>query len=223
MSAVFLLLPLLIGLAACNARPAANGVAPYPARADSVTVLYLGDSITAGWGLTASQAYPALVQQRAADEGWRIRTVNAGVSGEVSAGGLRRIGPLLDRYDVDVFVLALGGNDGVRGLSPEALERNLDAIIEQVRAASPEVRIVLAGMQLPTEWGAGARAFNRVFEQVARRHRILLVPHLLADVAGVPGRTFPDLIHPNAEGQRVIAETVWGHLEPVLRETAGVP
>lgn len=188
---------------------------------DERTILFLGTSLTAGFGVDPDEAYPAVIAAKVDSAGYPFRVVNAGVSGETSAGGLRRIDWLL-RQPVGVLVLELGANDGLRGLDPDAMRRNLEAIIGRTRAAHPDARIVVAGMEAPPNMGRRyARAFREVFATVAREQGVVLVPFLLDGVAGEPEFNQSDGIHPTAEGQRAIAETVWRVLAPVLREMAG--
>ncbi|GIV59088.1 arylesterase [Rhodocaloribacter litoris] len=180
------------------------------------TILFLGDSITAGYGLDPSQAFPARIQARIDSLGWPFRVVNAGLSGETSAGGLRRIDWLLQR-PVDVLVLELGGNDGLRGIDPEVTKANLQAIIDKTRAAYPEARIILAGMQIPPNLGHDyTERFRQIYPELARENDLLLIPFLLEGVGGVPELNLPDGIHPTAEGHRIVAETVWQTLRPAL-------
>lgn len=180
-------------------------------------VLFLGTSLTAGYGLTEDEAYPALIQERIDAAGLRYRVVNAGVSGETSAGGLRRIGWLL-REPVAVLVLELGANDGLRGQSVEAMRGNLQAIIDSTHAARPEATVVIAGMEAPPNLGpAYTRAFRAVFPAVARANDATLIPFLLDGVAAVPSLNQADGIHPTAEGHTIVAETVWRYLEPILK------
>ena len=210
------------------AEPSAPPFAQPPAAdADTLTVVFFGDSITAGYGLggqgtaDAGQAYPALVEARAREAGAPVRVVNAGVSGETTAGGRSRIGWFLQDVRPDVFVLALGGNDGLRGLDPAAMEANLVAILEAVRATNPEARLVVAGMEALPNYGADYTArFRAVFPAVAARFDAALVPFLLEGVGGVRALNQRDGVHPTAEGQRRIAATVWPVVEPVLAEAA---
>ncbi len=188
----------------------------------ALTVVYLGDSLTAGYGLAQGedQAYPALLAAKADSLGIAVRTVNAGVSGDTSAGGLRRIAWLADRQPMDVLVLALGANDGLRGLPTEALQANLEGTIARARAANPEVRIVLAGMMVPTNMGGEyGRRFSEVYRTVAEEQHAELIPFLLEGVGGVRALNQVDGVHPTAAGQRVMAETVWRALRPVLEDT----
>jgi acyl-CoA thioesterase-1 len=180
-------------------------------------VLFVGNSITAGFGLSMEQAYPALVQGILDSLGLPYRAVNAGLSGETTSGGLRRIGWLL-REKVAVVVIALGGNDGLRGIPPSLTARNLRGMIDTVRAKQPEARIVLVGMEAPPNMGPEYTSqFRSIFRTVAREKSVTLVPFLLEGVGGVKELNLPDRIHPNAEGQAVIAATVWRYLEPLLR------
>jgi acyl-CoA thioesterase-1 len=195
--------------------PALLAAAP---AAGTRTVVFLGDSLTAGYGLAdpASEAYPALIAERLRAAGTVWKVVNAGISGDTTAGGLRRIDWTL-RAAVDVLVVALGANDGLRGVDPTVTAANLRGIIARARARHPKVRILLAGMQLPPELGAAhTAAFARVFPDVASATGAALVPFLLAGVGGDPALNLGDRIHPNASGHAVMAATVWTHLEPLL-------
>lgn len=190
------------------------------AAAAGSAVVFFGDSLTAGYGLDPDQAYPAIIASSMREAGLTLEVVNAGVSGETTAAGVRRVSWIL-RRPVAVFVLALGGNDGLRGVPPEETERNLQRIIDAVRAAQPKARIVLAGMQAPPNMGADfTRAFREIFPRVAARNGVPLIPFLLEKVGGVPELNQPDGIHPTADGQRLVAETVWAVLEPIVREAA---
>jgi acyl-CoA thioesterase I len=185
-----------------------------PARAVDRVIVALGDSLTAGLGVAADQAYPALLEQRLRREGFAYRVVNAGVSGDTSAGGLRRIDWAL-RLHPDVVIVALGANDGLRGQPPEALRDNLTRIIERAQAAG--ARVLLAGMRVPPNYGdAYGCAFAGVYPTVARATGIPLAPFLLDGVAGNPRLNQADGIHPTAEGQRRIAELLWPYLKPLL-------
>ncbi|MEM8600767.1 MAG: arylesterase [Bacteroidota bacterium] len=207
----------------------APGAAPHGASspgasspdADSTTyVLVLGNSLTAGYGLANpdADAYPALLQTRIDEAGIDARVVNAGVSGDTSAGGRRRIDWVLRRQPVDVLVLALGGNDGLRGLPPDSMQANLSAIIGSVRAQNEEAAIVVAGMEAPPNMGdAYTGAFRQVFRDLAAEHSAALVPFLLDGVGGIPAMNQPDGIHPTEAGQERLAANVWPALEEVLR------
>ena len=185
------------------------------ASADVKNIVVLGDSLAAGYGLDPALAFPAVLQTKVDDAGWKFRVINAGVSGDTSAGGLRRLDWLLKRK-IDVLVLELGGNDGLRGLSAAALKKNLEAIIERTREKYPGVQIVLAGMKMPLNLGDYAVEFSRVFPDVAKEKNVALVPFLLEGVGGSPDLNLPDRIHPTAEGQKILAENVWAILKPIL-------
>ncbi len=182
------------------------------------TLVFFGDSLTAGYGLDdpTSESYPALVQQRIDESHRPWRVVNAGLSGETSSGGLRRIDWVL-RQPVDVFVLALGANDGLRGLEPAVTAANLQAIVDRVRTKYPSARIVIAGMQMPPTMGdAYAREYAAVFPSLAAKNHLTLIPFLLDGVATKPELNQPDGLHPNAAGAAKVAETVWQALLPLL-------
>jgi len=182
------------------------------------TVLFFGDSLTAGYGLDPSQAFPALIQKKIDKQGWNFRAVNAGLSGETTAGGLRRIDWVL-RRPIDVFVLELGANDGLRGLPVDEAKENLSAIMERVRKKYPHVKILLAGMQVPTNLGKDYTSrFREMFPELARVHNVALIPFLLKDVGGIPELNLPDGIHPTPAGHEIVAKNVWSVLEPLLRE-----
>lgn len=186
--------------------------------ADPRTIIFFGDSLTAGYGLNdpTTEAYPALIQEKLAAEkpGWRA--VNAGLSGETTSGGLRRVDWIL-RQPVDIFVLALGGNDGLRGIDPAVSRANLEKIIERVRAKNPAVKLVLAGMQMPTAMGADfARQFEQMYPEIAAKNDAVLLPFLLEGVGGRPDLNQADRIHPTARGHALVAETVWKVLRPLL-------
>ncbi|MCP5531237.1 MAG: arylesterase [Opitutaceae bacterium] len=182
------------------------------------TIVCLGDSLTAGYGLPnpAAQAYPALIQDKidAAKLPWRV--VNAGISGDTTAGGLRRIDWLL-RQPIDILILALGGNDGLRGVDPAVTRENLIGIIERARTRYPNIEIILAGMQMPANLGPDYQTrYREVFPTVATAKDCALIPFLLEGVGGDPNLNQPDMIHPTAAGQQRIAETVWAVLRPKL-------
>ena len=187
------------------------------------TILMLGDSLTAGYGLDRSQAFPALIAQKIRAAGLRFEVINAGVSGDTTAGGLRRLPRYLDRK-IDVLVIELGINDAFRGVPLTEMRRNLQAIIDRTRARNPNVQVVIAGMQLPL-YGADdyVRAFGQMYGDLAEKNNAALIPYLLIGVGGDPSLNIGDRIHPNAAGQRVLAETVWQVLEPVLRKATTKP
>ncbi len=181
--------------------------------------MFLGDSLSAGFGLDVAQAFPSLIQEKIKQEKLPFRVVNAGLSGETTAGGLRRIDWLL-KQQVDVLVIELGGNDGLRGIAPSETERNLQGIIDKMREKNPDASIILSGMQAPPNMGKDyTEKFRAIFPTIAKRNKIELIPFLLEGVAGNPRLNLPDGIHPTAEGHRIVAETVWQTLKPVLSRT----
>jgi acyl-CoA thioesterase-1 len=181
------------------------------------TVLFLGNSITAGYGLDPAQAYPALIQEKIAAQGWNYRVINAGQSGDTSAGGLSRLDWLL-KNTVDVLVLELGGNDGLRGIPAGVMKKNLQAIIDRTREKYPGVKVVIAGMKMPPNLGGPyARQFEAVFPELARKNKAPLIPFVLENVGGVEKLNLPDGIHPTAKGHEIVARNVWKVLEPVLK------
>lgn len=185
--------------------------------AEQKTVLFFGDSLTAGFGLDPSQAYPALIQEKIDAEDLPYEVINGGLSGETTAGGLRRINWML-RRQIDVMVLALGPNDFLRGLGLEQTEKNLRGIIEKAREANPQMRIVIAGMQAPPNLGTEyTEAFAAIYPRLAKTYNAPLIPFLLQDVGGIAELNQADGIHPTAKGNRIMAETVWAVLEGVLR------
>jgi acyl-CoA thioesterase-1 len=182
----------------------------------SRTILFYGDSLTAGYGLDREQAFPALVQARIDSLGWNFEVFNAGLSGETSAGGLRRIDWLM-RRPVDVFVLELGANDGLRGIDLKSTRSNLQQIIDRVKAKNPDISLVVVGMQMPPNLGAEyTEEFQRLFPGLAKENGAALVPFLLEGVADRPELNLSDGNHPTVEGHRIVAETVWATLGPVL-------
>jgi acyl-CoA thioesterase-1 len=177
-------------------------------------VVILGDSLTAGLGLPLTEAYPTLLQHRAAEEGLAYTIVNAGVSGDTSAGGVSRLDWALDG-DVRVLILALGGNDGLRGLPPTELANNLSTIIE--RAQGRGIAVVLAGMEAPPNFGPQyTEEFHNVYPTLAKKYRLPLIPFLLNGVAGITSLNQADGVHPTREGARIVADNVWTVLKPVL-------
>jgi len=186
---------------------------PAQARADGVIVA-LGDSLTAGWGVAADEAYPARLEMRLRREGYPYRVVNAGVSGDTTAGALRRVDWVL-RAGPEIVIVALGANDGLRGQSPQATRANLEAIVARLQTAGS--RILLAGMRMPPNYGAEfTTEFQAVFPAVARSAKVALMPFLLDGVAAEPRLNQPDGIHPTAAGHQVIADRLWPYLRPLL-------
>jgi acyl-CoA thioesterase I len=183
-------------------------------------VLFLGDSITAGYGLELSQAYPALIQQRITKEGLNFKVINAGQSGDTSAGGLARMDWLL-KNKIDVLVLELGGNDGLRGLPVEVIRKNLQAIIDRATKQYPQIKIIIAGMKMPPNMGSRySREFEAMFAALAKKNNAALIPFILEGVGGVRQMNLPDGIHPTAGGHEIVAKNVWTVLAPVLRSTS---
>lgn len=188
------------------------GAAPQPK-----IILFLGDSITAGYGLEPSHAYPALIQARIDAKRWKFKAVNAGQSGDTSAGGLNRLNWLL-KNRIEVLILELGANDGLRGLPVETTKKNLQAIIDGTKAKYPETKVILAGMKVPPNMGKDyGKQFEAIFPALAKRNKAALIPFVLEGVGGVRELNLPDGIHPTAKGQEMVAENVWKVLEPVLK------
>ena len=197
--------------------PAAN--AARPAAAGAPKIVILGDSLTAGLGLEPGQSFPSLLQDRLDAEGYHYQVVNAGVSGDTSAGGLRRLDWALEG-DVRVLVLELGANDGLRGLPVAGMKQNLGAIIE--RAQQRGITVILAGMEAPPNYGEQYTAeFRQAYRDLARQYNVPLIPFLLDGVAGIRELNRSDGIHPNPEGARIVERTVWAALEPVLEAAPG--
>jgi acyl-CoA thioesterase I len=182
------------------------------------TVLVLGDSLSDGFGLKRSEAYPALLASRLRAAGLNFQVTNASATGGTSEGGLERLPAHLKRK-IDIFILELGINDAFRGVPVDQIQNNLQQIIDKVKARNPNGRVVIAGMQLPN-YGADdyVSAFGKMFAALAAKNGAALVPYLLDGVAGDPSLSLPDGIHPNAAGQKVLAENVWRVLEPIARE-----
>jgi acyl-CoA thioesterase-1 len=226
------LLPLVlaVALASCGgdqakpagqASPAPAQTAPAserdggPAAAAKPRIVFLGDSLTAGLGLAADKSYPSLIGKRLKDRGLDFEVVNAGVSGDTSAGGLRRLDWSLDG-DVRVLVVALGGNDGLRGLSTAEMKKNIAGILE--RAKARHIPVILAGMEAPPNFGDEyTKAFRAVYTDLAKEYSATLIPFLLQGVAGEASLNQADGIHPNVRGAELVADIVWAELEPALR------
>jgi acyl-CoA thioesterase-1 len=182
------------------------------------TILFLGTSLTAGLGVDPEQAYPAVIQQRIQEQDLPWRVVNAGVSGETSAGARRRLEWLLDHRDVGVLVIETGANDGLRAQDPAATRANIEAMIERAARESPAPRVVLVAMEAPPNYGADyQRRFRALYPELAAKHGAALVPFLLEGVAGVASLNQADGIHPTPEGHRKMAERVWTTLGPLLQ------
>jgi acyl-CoA thioesterase I len=185
---------------------------------DPRRVIIFGDSITAGYGLDQDQAFPAILQEKVEELDLDVEVINAGVSGETSAGGLRRIDWVLQR-ELDVFVLELGGNDGLRGIDPEVTKQNLQQIMDKVWESYPDSRIILAGMEAPPNMGDSYTSrFRQIFSELAESNNVIFMPFILEGVGGEPELNQSDGIHPTAEGHEIIAENLWQYLRPVLDE-----
>ena len=211
----------LIGVLSILRADAASSATP--TSSEMKTILVLGDSLSDGFQLKRSEAYPALIANKLRDAGLNLQVTNASATGGTTEGGLERLPAHLKRK-IDIFVLELGINDAFRGVSVEQIQNNLQQIIDRVKARNPGVRVVIAGMQLPNS-GADdyVSAFGKMFGELAAKNGAALVPYLLDGVAGDPSLNLPDGIHPNASGHRILAENVWRVLEPIARETAVEP
>lgn len=187
-------------------------------RRDVPVILFFGNSLSAGYGLDPDDSFPGLIQRRLDSLGYDMEVVNAGVTGETTATGKNRLDWVLNRNRVDIFVLELGANDGLRGLPTEETHRNLNDIISGVEQRFPDAEIVLAGMMIPPNMGAAyCRDFEQVFTRLAAERDIHLIPFLLEGVAGEAHLNLEDGIHPNIEGQRMVAATVWTMIEPLVK------
>jgi acyl-CoA thioesterase-1 len=233
-SALAFIVAAVTTVAACGSRPeperpaTAAATAPRPAGSTGTRdtssvpadtrprIVVLGDSLTAGLGLAQDQAYPALLQRRLNDAGLEYEVVNAGVSGDTSAGGLERLDWAL-QGNVRILIVALGGNDALRGLPADALQANLSQIIE--RAQARQIRVILAGMEAPPNYGRDyIVAFHKVYPALAARYHVAFVPFLLQHVAGLADLNQADGIHPTAAGARIVADNVWAVLKPLAED-----
>ena len=228
------LVPILLACAACGqpdaartsepeekpSAPVASASPTKPANANAPRIVFLGDSLTAGYGLDKDESVPSLIQKRLHEAGYPYEVVNAGVSGDTSAGGLSRLDWSL-AGDVRILVVELGGNDGLRGLPVTELKRNLTEII--TRAEAKGIKVILTGMEAPPNFGpAYTSDFRDVYYQLSRTHDVTFVPFYLEGVAGIASLNIADGIHPNAEGSRIVEKTIWSALEPLLvKRTAG--
>jgi acyl-CoA thioesterase-1 len=184
----------------------------------SDVILFFGTSLTAGMGLDPNDAYPAMIQEKLDSLDLPYQVINAGLSGETTASGRNRLGWVL-KQEVDIFVLELGANDGLRGIPLDETRKNLQAIIDKVRSKNPKTKIILAGMQIPPNLGQEYTSeFRNIFPELAKENNILLIPFILENVAGKPELNQQDGIHPTAEGQKILAGNVWEVLEQVVRE-----
>lgn len=193
-------------------------------------IVFFGDSLTAGYGLPAADSFPTRIQQQLDAAGLDYRALNYGVSGETSAGGRQRLASVLARQAPDVFVLALGANDGLRGIAVRETVANLRYILTEVRRQFPQAQLVLAGLQVPFDLGPlgvpgltrYAQEFGGLFRTLAEAEGVAFIPSLLAGVLGRPDLNLADRVHPNAAGQRILAANVWAILEPLLQAAGGV-
>jgi acyl-CoA thioesterase I len=209
-----ILIALFLNLAISGLLP----ISPSDNLQKTATILFFGNSLTAGYGLSQEQAFPALIQKKADNLGLSYEVINAGLSGETSAGGVDRIDWILQNLQkVDVFVLELGANDGLRGIDTQSTYSNLQKIIDKVKNSNPSVKIVIAGMQVPPNMGPDYTSkFKEIFPDIARKNKAILIPFLLDKVAGEPSLNLADGIHPNVNGQKIVAETVWKVLNGIL-------
>lgn len=202
----------------CTVLTTAGGI--LGAGADEKSILVLGDSLSAGYGLDPDLAYPALLETRLRAGGYAFKVINAGVSGDTSAGGLGRINWLL-KNRVDILLLELGANDGLRGIPLDSTKSNLQGIIDRTQARYPEADILIAGMMVPPNLGPEYTGeFRQLFIDLARENGSSLIPFLLEGVAGDPKLNLPDGIHPTAEGHKIVLETVWRYLEPLVKASS---
>lgn len=190
---------------------------PQPPAPDSKQrIIFFGNSLTAAYGLDPAEGFVALIQEKIDSLDLPYKTVNAGLSGETTAGGKERIDWIL-KQRVDVFILELGGNDGLRGIDPAQSIQNLESIIESVKERYPDVKIVLAGMEAPPNMGKEfTEAFRTMYPRLAKSHDLTLIPFLLENVGGITELNQADGIHPTAEGHQIVAETIWKYLQPLL-------
>jgi acyl-CoA thioesterase-1 len=205
-----------------SAAPAVSGVSansvPSASSRNKVTVLFFGTSLTAGYGLDPANAFPNLIERKSDSTPTPIAAINAGLSGETSAGALRRIDWAL-RRPVDIVVVETGGNDALRALDPDSLEANVEGVVKRIKAIQPQARILLAVMESPPNLGARYnKRFREAYENVAAKENVTLMPFLLDRVAGHDELNQVDAVHPNDKGERIVAENVWKALEPVVRE-----
>lgn len=186
--------------------------------ANKPKILFFGNSITAGYNLQPSEAFSAIIQQKIDSMGYSYTCINAGVSGETTSAGLERIEWVMDE-SVEIFVLELGANDGLRGLPTQQTQQNLLALISKARLINPDVEVILAGMEVPPNMGDKYfNEFHEIFPAVQKEAECVLIPFLLDGVAGISELNLPDGIHPNIQGHKIVAETVWQYLQPLLKK-----
>lgn len=185
---------------------------------DEKVILFFGNSLTAGYGLDTEEAFPALIQDRLDSLQLKYTAINSGLSGETTSGGLNRLSWVLNQK-VDVFVLELGANDGLRGVPLKETRNNLQSIIDLVKEKNTDCKIIIAGMQIPPNMGqAYTKEFRKIFPDLATKNTIALIPFLLENVAGIPELNLEDGIHPTAEGQKIVRDNVWAILKNALSE-----
>ena len=201
--------------AASSAAPVSPQAPKAPQAPQAPRIVFLGDSLTAGLGLATDQSFPSLIGKKLKERGLDYDVINAGVSGDTSAGGLRRLDWSLEG-DVRVLIVALGGNDALRGLAPRELKKNLSTILD--RARDRKIAVILAGMEAPPNNGVDyTREFRSVYSELASEYKVRLIPFLLQGVAGDASLNQADGIHPNVRGAEIVADLVWKELEPALR------
>jgi acyl-CoA thioesterase-1 len=187
-----------------------------PEKSEKKTVLFYGNSLTAGYGLDEDASFPALIQDKIDSLNLNYNVINGGLSGETTASGLSRLEWFLEE-EPEVFILELGGNDGLRGIPLDETRRNLEAIISSISQKYPDTKILLAGMQIPPNMGIEyTEEFRKMYAEIAENQNLEFIPFLLEGVAGDPELNLPDGIHPTEEGQKIVAQTVWKHLAPLL-------
>src|SRR6478609_5543006 len=224
--AFFFMIACIIFLAACGSnenktsdtkQSATDTTKIPPPITATKTILFFGNSLTAGYGVDPSQAFPALIQQKIDSARLPYKVINGGVSGETTAGGNQRIDFVLKQQPVDVFVLELGANDGLRGIPLTETRKNLQSIVDKVKAKYPAAKLVLAGMQIPPNMGQPyASDFSNIYPELAKKNNMTLIPFLLARVGGEARLNQQDGIHPTAEGHQIVAENVWKELKRAL-------
>lgn len=231
---LFPVLLALFTLGACHTEPEPNASEAnaestepgYKMTADKKVILFFGNSLTAAYGVKPEESFPGRIRQRLDSLGYNYQVVNAGVSGETTSGGLGRIDWVLSRQEVDIFVLELGANDGLRGIPVKETRQNLKKLIDKVRAKNPDVEIILAGMMVPPNMGPDySQEYEAIFPEVAQTKEVDLIPFLLKDVGGVDSLNQDDGIHPNPKGAKIVAQNVWevleGHLEKSSPKSLG--
>lgn len=215
-----ILLFILVVFSSCSTKNEKTSESESTSKTETVQskklILFFGNSLTAGYGIEAEDAFPGLTAARIDSLGLNYRVINAGLSGETTASGLSRLDWFLEEEPA-IFILELGGNDGLRGITPSETKKNLKGIIQLVKSKYPETVIVLAGMQIPPNMGQEyTREFSELFPEVASEENVILIPFLLEGVAGNPDLNLPDGIHPTEEGHKIVFETIWDTLENLL-------